>query len=86
MKKQKIKSVLDQASHYSKNNSWLSEAKKNELVNKLSDLENPDIDSIREIIQSDRFIKESIDFSDTNYLLSQLIKIIKDNDEKKNDE
>jgi len=77
MKRQKIKIILDQIAEKNNAKFWLNESKSNEIAGKLTNLEEADLKSIQEIIESGGYmIKESIDFSNTSYLLSQLIDVI----------
>jgi len=82
MKKQNIKIILDQIAEKNNAKIWLNESKSNEIAEKLTVLKDADINSIRKIIESGGYmIKESIDFSNTSYLLSQLIDVINNEDD-----
>lgn len=82
MKKQKIKIILDQIAEKNNAKIWLNESKSSEIADKLTILEDADLKSIQKIIESGGYmIKESIDFSNTSYLLSQLIDVINSEDD-----
>lgn len=82
MKKQKIKIILDQVAEKNDAKLWLNESKSKELADKLTVLKDADLESVQKIIESGGYmIKESIDFSNTSYLLSQLIDVINSEDD-----
>jgi hypothetical protein len=77
MSKVKVKKLLSELAIKNEATIWLNESKSTDIADKLIE-ENPrDIEAIKKIIESGSFmIKESIDFSDTDYILSQILDAI----------
>lgn len=77
MKEQKIKALLDKLANDQNVNTWMYESKKVEIAQKLAALDKANIEIVQKIIESGSYlIKESVDFSSTTYLLSQIVEII----------
>lgn len=77
MKEQRIKALLDRLANEQNANTWMYESKKVEIAKKLATLDRANIEIVQEIIESSSiFIKESVDFSSTSYLLAQIAEII----------
>lgn len=82
MKKQKIKIILDKIAEKNNAKIWLNESKTTDLADKLALLKKADLEIVKKIIESGGvMIKESIDFSNTSYLLSQIIEVINNEDD-----
>lgn len=78
MKEIEIKELLGKIAKEKGIGPWLTETEKAKLATKLLNLETVDRTSVRKIIESvSIYIKESVDFTDTNYLLDQIVDILK---------
>jgi len=77
MKKDEIKKILDLIASKKGITVWLSDAKSESLAEQLSKLHRTDRASVKQIIDSiSIYVKESVDFTDTNYLLDQIVDLI----------
>ena len=77
MKKEKLKELLNHLAKQNNATLWLDESKSIEISDILSKLDTANFDIVKKIIQSGSYmIKESIDFSDTDYILAQIVDII----------
>ena len=77
MKEKRIKVLLDTLANEENINTWMYESKKVEIAQKLAKLDKANAEIVKTIIQSSSIlIKESVDFSNTDYLLAQIAEII----------
>jgi hypothetical protein len=74
MKKQEIKLLLIAIAERKGIRLWLTDSKVEEIAEKLSRLESTNRSEIRSYISdSSIYIKESVDFTDIDYLLDQIV-------------
>jgi hypothetical protein len=77
MKELEIKKLLSQIAKEKGIELWLTDAENQKLADKLSNLSLTDRESVKKIIDSvSTYIKESVDFTDTNYLIDQIVAVI----------
>jgi len=74
MNKTEVKRLLDRFAEEKNVKIFLTESRKEEIIQKLEKLSSTDRSEVRRIIESvSIFIKESVDFSDTNYIIDQIV-------------
>ncbi|PKH52900.1 hypothetical protein CXF68_20320 [Tenacibaculum sp. Bg11-29] len=77
MKELEIKKLLNQIAKEKGIELLLTDAENQKLADKLSNLSLADRESVKEIIDSvSTYIKESVDFTDTNYIIDQIVAAI----------
>lgn len=77
MKEKEIKDLLSQIAKEKGIGLWLTETEKEKLATKILNLSVADRSSVRKIIESvSTYLKESVDFTDTNYLLDQIVAVV----------
>ncbi len=77
MKENEIKDLLSQIAKEKGIGLWLTESQKEKLATKILDLSVADRASVRKLIESvSTYLKESVDFTDTNYLLDQIVTVV----------
>lgn len=77
MKKEEIKIVLSQIASKKGISFSLSESVIDRLAERISNLQETDRSGVKSIIDSvSIYIKESVDFTDTNYLIDQIVDIV----------
>ena len=79
MNNTEIKRLLDKFAEEKDVKVFLTESRKQEIIQKLEKISSTDRSEVRRIIESvSIYIKESVDFSDTNYIIDQIVAAVND--------